>query len=83
VGGRQGCQIFLDTIYIQKWGYFNELSQHIPNFHEINQMAKRRKRYQKFSVQRDSKMYQNLGFGLKTNHLATLEEGREEKRHSW
>jgi hypothetical protein len=72
---RQGCQIFLDTIY-QKGGKYTKVplnvqmvvkctkwQYYIPNDHKI---------YQHFPFQGPPKCTQIGIFGLKINHLATL-----------
>jgi hypothetical protein len=67
----QRCQIFL-TYYNEK--KYTKRTQNIPNDHEIYQMAVKQtevpKTYQHFPFQDHPK---NWDFGLKINHLATLD----------
>jgi hypothetical protein len=48
---------------------YTKLPENKSNSHSVNQMVLK---ISKFFIQRPSKMYQNWGFGLKINHLATL-----------
>jgi hypothetical protein len=66
---KQGCQIFLGTIY-QNGGKYTQRTSYFPNGH----------RKRPFQFQGPSKFTQIGTFGLKLNHLATLISSVNSKR---